>query len=371
VGAAIVLVLALIILAVAIVDRVVGASADSSQPSGAVSVDPEIPPRTRSITIHQVDGEVVGVVVAALDADQRGGTAVFVPPGALVGPPGEAGERIDEIAAEDGPAGVAEAFESFIGAPVDLVEVLDETDWPTLLPSRITIENPAPLERQRPSGTELLFPAGPIDVLPQQLPQLLGLRSPGEDDLDRLARQERVWDAWLDAIAASDPPVAGDPATDQPTFMAALARGPVDARVLPVAALDPAAGLYEVDAAEAPVIVAALAPERMAAGEGDRVQLLNGVGKPGLLTDVAALLVPEGLRVPLTDDADAFGYRRTQIVYHGADQEATAQAIREVLGVGNVLPSRQTLDAVDVTVVIGQDLAARMAVDDDDVVAAP
>jgi hypothetical protein len=366
-----VLVLALIILAVSIVDRVVGASADSSERSVPVAADPEIEPRTRSVTIHQVGGEVVGVVVAALDADQRGGTAVFVPPGALVGPPDEAGERIDEIAAEGGPAGVREAFESFIGAPVDLVQTLDEAAWPVLLPDRITIENPAPLERQRPTGTELLFPAGPIDVLPQQLPQLLGMRSPGEDDLDRLARQERVWEAWLDVIAAADMPVAGDPATDQPTFMAALARGPVDARVLPVAAVDPAAGLYEVDAAGAPVIVAALAPERMAAGEGGRVQLLNGVGKPGLVTDVAALLVPEGLRVPLTDDADDFGYRRTQIVYHGADQAATAETIREVLGVGKVLPARQTLDAVDVTVVIGQDLAARMAVEEDDVVAAP
>ena len=58
------------------------------------------------------------MVVAALDADQRGGTAVFVPPGAMVGAPGEADQRIDEIAREAGPAGVAQAFESFIGAPV-------------------------------------------------------------------------------------------------------------------------------------------------------------------------------------------------------------------------------------------------------------
>ena len=364
------LVLALIILAVSIVDRVVGASPDTSGRSDPVAADPAIEPRTRSITIHEVGGEVVGVVVAALDADQRGGTAVFVPPGALVGAPGEPGERVDEIAL-DGPAGVAEAFEAFIGAPVDLVETLDETDWQTLVPARLTIENPAPLERERPTGTELLFPAGPIDVAPQQLPQLLAMRSPGEDDLDRLVRQERVWEAWLDAIAAADVPVAGDPATDQPTFMAALARGPVDARILPVAALDATAGLYEVDAAGTPVILAALAPERLAAGDGGRVQLLNGVGTPGLVSDVAAVLAPEGLRVPLTDDADEFGYRRTQIVYHGADQEATAEAVREALGVGNVVSSRQTLDAVDVTVVIGQDLAARMAVDDEDVLAAP
>jgi hypothetical protein len=85
------------------------------------------------------------------------------------------------------------------------------------------------------------------------------------------------------------------------------------------------------------------------------VQVLNGVGTPGLAQLVSPLLVPAGAQVTLSDNADRFDYAVTQVVYYDDARQADAEAVRAALGVGELVKSLADLDVVDVTVVIGAD----------------
>jgi LytR cell envelope-related transcriptional attenuator len=358
---------ALVLLAWVVYDRVASAPDTVADTPGAPPPAP-VEPRPRTLVVH-TDGEsLVGITIAALDGSGQGGSLVFVPPGTMLEVPGATLQRLDQAASEGGPEAVRLALENLIGVPFAAMSVVTPQDWPELLAEQsiLTVENPAALVRVLADGSsELVHPAGPIDLAPTEIPALLAGQSPGEDTLDRLVRHQRVWESVL---AAKRPPVPGDggsPAEgdDLAGLVGALAAGEVDYRILPVGLIDPAAELYALDETEAASVLDAIAPERHGGAEADRVQLLNGVGTPGLAGAVASILVPEGLSVPLTDNAERFGYATTQIVYYRPEASATAAQVRELLGVGEVVRSRSVLDAVDVTVVIGEDLADTLAVD--------
>jgi hypothetical protein len=86
-----------------------------------------------------------------------------------------------------------------------------------------------------------------------------------------------------------------------------------------------------------------------------RVQILNGTGAIGASPRVAKKLVPAGARVVLSGNADSFAYAQTQIVFYDRSQQQAAARIRQALGTGRLVLSRQPLDVVDVTVIIGKD----------------
>jgi hypothetical protein len=81
----------------------------------------------------------------------------------------------------------------------------------------------------------------------------------------------------------------------------------------------------------------------------------NGVGAPGLGEDVAAMLLPEGFRVVVSQNAEPFGYERTKVVANGAAAVADAERIRRALGVGRVGVSRVPSGIGDITVIVGED----------------
>ena len=66
-------------------------------------------------------------------------------------------------------------------------------------------------------------------------------------------------------------------------------------------------------------------------------------------------LVPAGARVALSGNADSFAYAQTQIVFYDRSRQEVAVQVRQALGTGKLVLSRQPLDVVDVTVVIGKD----------------
>jgi hypothetical protein len=81
----------------------------------------------------------------------------------------------------------------------------------------------------------------------------------------------------------------------------------------------------------------------------------NGAGAPGLGQDVAAVLLPLGFRVVLSQNADLFGYERTRVVANGDAAIADARRIREALGVGRVGVSQVPSGIGDITIIVGED----------------
>jgi hypothetical protein len=92
-------------------------------------------------------------------------------------------------------------------------------------------------------------------------------------------------------------------------------------------------------------------------GARSKIQLLNGNGSPEIGQKAAAMLVPAGLRIEVTLNADNFNYRSTKIVIYGDDDASLAlgQEIRNLLGVGTVEVGTRAQSIVDVTVVLGKD----------------
>ena len=81
----------------------------------------------------------------------------------------------------------------------------------------------------------------------------------------------------------------------------------------------------------------------------------NGSGAPGLGQDVAAVLVPLGFRVVISQNADVFGYERTRIIANGDEALADARTIRRALGVGRVGVSQVPSGLGDITIIVGED----------------
>jgi hypothetical protein len=85
-----------------------------------------------------------------------------------------------------------------------------------------------------------------------------------------------------------------------------------------------------------------------------RVIVYNGVGTPGLAGLAAQQLIRSGFSVVNSGNAQNFAYKTTQILlYHGT--QADAEAVRNSLGVGQIVVQSAPQDLTDMIVIIGSD----------------
>ena len=194
---------------------------------------------------------------------------------------------------------------------------------------------------------------------PADVPRFLAERGQ-QNDLARLVRHQAFWSAWLARLHAEPallPRLAG--LENVTPAIRALAKGSVQYSTLPVEALDGGGGdqVYRVRQAELDDLLKVALPAGVALGaEGrTRVQLLNGTGAVAQGQLVAQRLLPAGFRIVVTANAKSFSYRETQVVFYRREQQSAATRVQQALGVGKLVRSRQPLDVVDVTVVVGSD----------------
>lgn len=355
-------VLAIVVLLAAIAAVVVSmarsdSGGDASTPSTTAPAG-ELAGETLLLLEKDASGVLVAATLFVVGPDGAGGDVVYVPPGTLAEVPSLGLSALRDAARDGGDAVVQQALENLFGQPLPTVVSLDPAALTeAVAPAGVlTIVLPAPVERRDPSGrVEVLFDDGEVAVTPDEVPSLL--EAPGETDLDRLVRHQAFWDGWFAAIATADDAL---PASEElGPVLAAMAGAEVAHRLLPVQAVASGADLYQVDRAGLADLLGEVLPGATPPGDRIRVQILNGTGEPGLAQQVQPLLVPAGADVVLTGNADRFDHPVTQIVFYDDADEASAQRIREVLGLGEVVRSRTALDVVDVTVVVGADFLSR------------
>jgi hypothetical protein len=88
------------------------------------------------------------------------------------------------------------------------------------------------------------------------------------------------------------------------------------------------------------------------------VTLLNGIDRPTLAQDVTSVLVPAGFRVDVYGDARGMRHLTTLIYVTNQEAVPSAMKLREALGVGRVLLSKQQSGLSDITVIVGKDYLA-------------
>jgi hypothetical protein len=90
-------------------------------------------------------------------------------------------------------------------------------------------------------------------------------------------------------------------------------------------------------------------------GARARARVLNGTPDTTLAASAASSLPPAGVEVIIVGNASSFDVEETTIAYFGDDFRDEAEAVADILGVGEVVEDERPSDAVDITVTLGAD----------------
>jgi hypothetical protein len=297
------------------------------------------------LVVTDDDGAVIGITVFQPET----GTIVHVPPGTLVEVASMGLVPLRDAAASGGDELLQHSLENLLGVRFAEAATVT-TEELAELAEGVTVTVEEPVEAPDASGRVVeIVPDGPVVVDAETIAPLLGAVGEGTA-LDRIVRHQAFWTAYLAADVDGPVDAVGDLGPDAVQWVL-----PVEA----VAGLDGDEELYRVIGDDVVDLVARLFPD--APGGGDdrfRVRILNGAGAPGVAQDVQPLLLDAGGVMTLSGNADRFDYDTTQVVYYDDEDRAHAEAIRDAIGVGEVVKSLTELDVVDVTVVVGADFLA-------------
>jgi hypothetical protein len=327
----------------------------------ATVTDPSLPgfeailePTPTLLVLHRSATGLVSVAVLALSSGDAGGSVLLVPPAARLTDEADAFTLAAVAAFGGSPEAIVPGLQDLIGIGIAEVAVVDDARWSELLApvGPLAIDNPDAVGD---------FPAGSISLTPEQVGPYLGVRGDGESDLARLFRQQLVFEAWIDEVAASSDPgvVPGEVESGIGRFVRGLAAGERRFATLPVDETPLPEGTHvDVDGEVVATLMPTLVPFPTAPHPGGRtrVRLLDGTGDASHVLSAAPLIVPAGSEVVVVGNADRFDYGATEIRYHDPVLKGAAERLRDALGAGRIVDDARQTDAFDVTIVLGPDV---------------
>jgi hypothetical protein len=314
-------------------------------------------PSSAVLVQQDAQGGAGSITLLVANPASGGGHIVFVPPATMTEIPSFGLDGVGKALGLGGPSLLQTTLENLLGVPLPPAVLAGDAQITGFVQGAgpLNVNVPARVEQTDAGGNvNVLWDAGPDALAPSDVPRFLSARGDG-NDLARVARHQAFWTAWLAKIA-QDPSVAGGLPPDLARVVRQLAAGSVNYQILPVEAVDAGSGgdeVYRVRQADLDQLMGQLLPG--VSPNRIRLQVLNGTGAIGASPKVAQRLVPVGGRVVLSGNADSFAYAQTQIVFYDRSQQQAAERVRQALGTGRLVLSRQPLDVVDVTVVIGKD----------------
>jgi hypothetical protein len=354
-----------VLLGLAIASVVVFLAGRGSQPAakppspaqGATRFRPaRVPPVL--LAERTADGKAAWLTALVPERDGKGGALLLIPSGTMAEVPSLGLEPLGSALAAGGSERLLLTTENVVGASLGTATVLSADELAAYMAptGALVVDVPERVEDVFPSGrVAVLYEAGRNRVEPAEVSRLLSATGRGSA-LSRLARHQAFWDAWLRRIQ-QDGKLA--PAGPVGNALRGLAAGTWQVRVLPVKSAGTLGGgeeIFQVDRAALPGVVRSIFPNaKLAAAARPRVRVLNGTGELELAQRVSEKLVPAGIEVSLTGNANPLGQQQTQVIYYDANKQAMAQKVRDALGVGILVRNRNETDVVDVTVIVGKD----------------
>lgn len=323
-----------------------------------------------------------------LSADPVGGASVvFLPTATLLEIPGVGLDRLGQAQQYGGVPLAVATVENALGIEVSAGIAIDDRQLADSLEAvgGATLTVPDRLVDRSDDGTgTLAFERGEQHLGGVRLTQYWSFLARGETELDTFSRQQQVLESLLTIVAADRDGAAtatqdhlarvadGPTAAQAVGVMAALGAAQDDGElsfhllpVTPIGSTDDGAGTgYQLRSGDVHRLVEEVLPSAVPEGGGASalpLQVLNGVGRPGVGQQVHQALEGLGFRIVLSDNARSFDVAETQIVIYAETPEmvAAAERVREAMGVGTILVSRQPQSVVDLTIVVGADFAGR------------
>lgn len=330
---------------------------------------------TETLLALQVDddGSLAAVTFLSLPNESTG-AGLFIPPDAVVDDPELGPMSLADLYESGGAAAVTGAVESILGIGIadysddgvlreGQVEEVDSARLEGLVApvSPLSFDNPDSVVTTDADGATVAeFPQGEIALDAADAGPYLAARVPGENDLNRLARHDALWTAWVEAIRADGSPeaIAGETESGLGRFLSVFSSGDTALEVAPATTF----GIVGVDGdlylVETDVLrpwVASVVPFPLGPTPGDRTTLrvLDGTGTAGAALAAAQKLVAAGGEIRVIGNAPGFDYVGTQVLYHAPEHAERAQEIADAMGGASAELVERPNEVVMVTVIVG------------------
>jgi hypothetical protein len=305
------------------------------------------------------DGTLDSAVVFALTSDSSGG--VLLIPGTLGIPTNYGMIPLSEFWKAEGIDAVAAGVGQVLNLNFNEKFAIESSEWATLIGPYAPISFDSP-DAVRDPKDAVVFPKGTVTLKADQVASFLTSKSPKDNDVNRLIRQELFWKAWLAKVKSASAPFPGTTASGLGRFVASIARGQLSISslpVVPVPAGSPVPGggpMVTSQESAALDAVAAIVPfPDGAPGARPRLRVLDGTGQLSNGINAAIILNAAGGQVDVIGNAKSFGQATTQIIYFDGTSEATAQKMQSALTMGELVASKQSNSGADMTVILGED----------------
>lgn len=347
---------------------------DSTDGSLVTQVDDPAAPGYEAITVPtptmllaQVDSDgALGSATLLTLAGSTTGGVVSMPPDLVVAD-GASATSLGAAYESGGLAQLETLMETELNLAVAETRDVRADEWADLLApvGALTVDNPDIITITATDGTPATLARGQVQLAPGEVGSYLETRKDGESDLNRMTRQQRVWAAWLQAIAAAgETPgvVPGEVETGLGRFVRELAVTQVEMTTLPLSQVPlpgTTASVFSPVVEEIVPLVARLVPFPIGPTPGSRlrVRLLDGTGTLQNGLPAAYDLVVGGAEIPMVGNAAAFDRPTTQFIFSDESRRAEVEGLRDALGVGELITTAEVNDAIDVTVILGADAA--------------
>jgi LytR cell envelope-related transcriptional attenuator len=320
-----------------------------------------VPTPTMGLLLRSDDGRLAGAAVLALEPGDSGGSVALVPAAVLVTDATGAEHTLDTVYADQGADAAARALGNAVTVAVNESVEIDEAAWTRF----VEPAGPVTVRIDEAVGE---WPAGDVELQPEDVGRFLAARTAGEPDLARIERQQAFWTAWLPLVRdAGEGGLPGEVDTGIGRFLRVIAAGDGGAELVPVATEDAGDDVrYRVDAGRVGRFVSLTIPYPTSPAPGVRIRtrLLNGTDDADLTERAARVLVASGAEIAIVGNAGTLSEPETRLVHARGPQAALALWLQQSLQVGRLEPigsgqpgaaGDDIDDDIDVTVILGQD----------------
>lgn len=311
------------------------------------------PISSRLIVVEDPVGNAASLAIFVSDGGEVHSLLV-IPPDLSMQIPGYGDGLLGEASAIEGADLTRLALINELGIRIDDVVTLGPGDFATALGEPVRIDLPAPFIEQS-SDRGVVSASEGSDVFVAGTAETLLVERSSDSLLQWLPRQRAVWAAAAARFGES-PASALAVAPGMSDYVELLETAVVT--VLPVSRVGSGGTeLYTVSRESE------LFGDRLSflavADERPRIEILNGTRLPGVTRPLAEELIENGYRLIKTDNAGEEGRRTTLVIAQGVENQDAAIRAAQVLGAGEVVVETFGSGVVDVSIIVGRDIATR------------
>jgi len=309
-----------------------------------------------------VDGNLSMATIIALGPNDEGGSVLLLNPNTKL----DNEMTIASIFASGGAEQLERSLKDYLTIGFTSRNTMSASTWDAYLTPvsplsiDLNIEAYTRLVEQSLSeaNTECCLFEGAIELQSENVGEYLNASDDASGEFRQL-RQELFWQDWIEVLSTETDPsmLPGEIDSGFGRMVWGLSRDNLVVVQLEQL-IEPSGVRIEAEAFRDAVLEMIPFPQPSSPGSRITIRLLDGVGGLDLAGDYSAGLVRAGAQILIIGNSPEFG-KATELIYHDDENAELVRRFQEVLGGGEMFFEPLTDAAVEVTVIIGNDLIDR------------